>query len=183
MFDARKIIIIFVIGVLYAIFSYSVVDAIYPSQEYSDFCNEFERAMPIRAPTPGENFECPEPEKLQCEKGAMPMYEYDAHGCPINVTCDYCQRDYENAQQQRNLFVFIITSILGLLAISVGLFLPQKKHPMHEWVATGFMLGGLITLFIGTAIYYADMARIARPIVMFFELALVVYLAYKKLKK
>jgi len=99
------------------------------------------------------------------------------------ITCKNCNIALADARERYNMVFFIISTVLGLFAIGVGFFLPQKKHPLHEWVATGFMLGGLITLFIGTAIYYADMARIARPIVLLAELVLVIYLAYKKLKK
>lgn len=180
MFDARKILIIFVIGILYAIFSYSLVDAIHPGPDYEDYCSRLMKPMPmpVREPT-----ECPVIEEPECGIGGNYFYEYDVQGCPSKITCDYCQREYDAAKEKYSLFMFIIMSALGLIAIGLGLWLPQKQHPLNEWVATGFMLGGLITLFIGTAIHYADMARIARPIVMLAELVLVVYLAYKKLKK
>ncbi|MBW2994323.1 hypothetical protein KY315_02810 [Candidatus Woesearchaeota archaeon] len=183
MFDVRKIIIIFVIGILFAIFSYSLIDAIYPAPEYEDYCAEFARPMPIRPPTPGEVLNCPEILEPTCEKGASQSYEYDQKGCVKSIKCNNCNLELNKAKEKHSLFVFILSSALGLLAIGIGLYMPKKKHHMHEWVATGFMLGGLITLLIGTAVYYADMVRIARPIVLFLELVLVIYLAYKKLKK
>jgi len=41
------------------------------------------------------------------------------------------------------------------------------------------MLGGVFTLFFGTARYYSDMHRILRPVVMLIELLIVIYLIYK----
>jgi uncharacterized protein (DUF983 family) len=181
MFDVRKILIIFVIGILYAIFSYSLVDAIHPGPDYEDYCSRLMKPMPM--PPRAEPINCPVIEEPECGAGGSYFYEYDEKGCPKKITCDYCQLEYDAAKEKYSLFMFVIMSLLGLIAIGIGLFLPKKKHHLHEWVATGFMLGGLITLFIGTAIYYADMARIARPIVILAELILVVYLAYKKLKK
>lgn len=186
MFDVRKILIIFLVGVLYAIFSYSLIDAIYPGPEYEDYCGRgLDKVMPVSIPptcTPAAtNVKC-EPVVLECESDATPRYDYNASGCPMNVTCDYCQRDYNNAQDQYNLTFFIFASILGLIALGIGLLMPMKQD-ISEWIATGFLLGGLITIFIGTAIYYGDMARIARPIIIFIELALVIFLAYRQFKK
>jgi len=182
MFDARKILIIFVIGILYAIFSYSLVDAVYPAPEYEDYCREIMKPMPLRAPGL-EPQNCPVVAEPSCDPRAAYSYDYDERGCVKKITCNNCNIDLEAAREKYNLIFFIFSTILGIAAIGIGLFLPKKKHPLNEWVATGFMLGGLITLFIGTAIYYADMARIARPIVILAELILVVYLAYKNLKK
>ena len=181
MFDARKILIIFVIGVLYAIFSYSLVDAIHPHPEYEDYCSRLMRPMPM--PPRTEAAECPAIPEPECEFGGNYFYEYDTQGCPKTITCDYCQREYDAAGEKHGFLMFIILSALGLIAIGTGLLLPQKQNNMHEWVATGLMLGGLITLFIGTAVYYRDMARIARPAVLLAELAIVIFLAYRLFRK
>jgi hypothetical protein len=178
MTDIRKIIVVFVIGVLYAVFVTSVSDAVYPSPDYADYCEEMMMPMPVVQPK-----ECPVIPQPECEKGASMAYEYDSSGCPSKAICDYCYPNFEKAQEKYNFVIFIISSILGLAAIAIGLFLPIKGNNLNEWVATGFMLGGLISLFIGTIRYYADMARIARPIVLLVELVLIIYLAYKKLKK
>ena len=182
MFDVRKILIIFLVGVLYAIFSYSLIDAIYPNPKYEDFCRDSFVSAPIYPPTVKQP-DCPALKELQCDQKAMPKYTYsNKTGCPISMKCDYCQRDYDSEREKHNLVVFIFASILGLIALGIGLLMPLKKD-ISGWVATGFLLGGLITIFIGTAIYYGDMARIARPIVLFVELALVIFLAYRQFKK
>ncbi len=180
MFDARKILIIFLVGVLYAIFSYSLVDAIYPGPEYEDYCSRLMKPMP--APIRTEQIDCPVIAEPECMTGGNYFYEYDEKGCPKTITCDYCQLEYDAAKEKQSMIMFILLSALGIIAIGLGLMLPQKKD-ISEWIATGFLLGGLIAIFIGTAIYYSDMARIARPIVLFVELALVIFLAYRQFKK
>jgi len=181
MFDARKILVIFLIGILYTIFSYSLIDSIYPSPEYQDFCrDEFMTAsMKIQM---GYVQNCTVLPEIQCERNAIPRYTYNSNGCPTAISCDYCQNDYDNARENRNLIVFIFSSALGVIALAIGFLLPQKKNPMNKWIATGFLLGGLITIFIGTAVYYGDMARILRPIVMLLLLVLVIFLAYRQIR-
>lgn len=182
MFDARKILIIFLVGVLYAIFSYSLIDAVYPNPEYQDFCREefITAPMKMQMGCPLQN--CTAIPEIQCDRKAIPRYNYSSNGCPTAVSCDYCQNEFDKEQEKHNLIVFLFSSVLGLIALVFGLVLPQK-NPMNEWIATGFLLGGLITIFIGTAVYYGDMARIARPIFMLLLLALVIFLAYRQFKK
>jgi hypothetical protein len=113
----------------------------------------------------------------------MVQYKYDSNGCATGSYCDYCNVELEKAQEQYRLIVFIVSSAMALVAIGIGLILPVKKNPLNEWIGTGFLLGGLITLLIGTIRYYSDMTRVLRPIVLLIELGIVIFLAYKKLKK
>ncbi|MFH1408523.1 MAG: hypothetical protein ABIH34_01320, partial [Nanoarchaeota archaeon] len=69
------------------------------------------------------------------------------------------------------------------VVIIIGLYLPAEKNVLNEWIGSGFLLGGLITLFIGTALYFSDFLRWLRPIVILFELGLVIFISYRKLKK
>lgn len=171
MVDVRKILIIFVVGILYAIFVNSFIDAVYEAPEYDEFCDV--RAVPIM------NKDC-EPIPVPKCYGQL-EYEYDSNNCPISVLCNECNADYREARESYNLVVFIISSIFGLLAIVAALYLPLKKNVI-QWIATGFMLGGLVSIFIGTARYYADMARLLRPFIILIELLIIIYVSYKKIK-
>ncbi|MCB9361814.1 hypothetical protein H6504_00120 [Candidatus Woesearchaeota archaeon] len=183
MVDLRRIVVIFVIGVLFAIFVFSTIDAIYPSPDYTDFCND----RPIAPKLIESGVECadvqyPEDEARACldNKGQMEPV-YDSRGCIASYRCEMCYAEYDQARQEHDLVLFIVSSILGLVAIVIALYMPTRD--INEWIATGFMLGGLFTLFFGTAVYFGDMARYIRPVVIFLELALVIFLAYKKLSK
>ena len=190
MTDVRKILVIFLIGILYAIFVQSLIEAVHPEPKYEDYCNQpmYPVAAPLSNPKNQANLEvepvnCTPIVSVQCGKGGNLQFNYSSDFCPTSSYCDYCNNYLQKAQEKYRLIVFIVSSIMALIAIAVGLMLPVHKKPINEWIGTGFLLGGLITLFIGTIRYYEDMTRILRPIVMLLELALVIFLAYKKLKK
>lgn len=188
MIDFRRVAIIFVIAILYAIFVNAFIPAFYPEPRYEDFCKQ--RFYPEKAyPAVVERKDCPkyqeptqeELDKCADEKG-YPEYQYDAFSCPIKYKgCNYCQRDFDAANQKYNLYFFIFSSILAVVAIGIGLALPTKNS-LNEWIATGFILGGLITLFFGTFRYYQYLGRYVKPAVILVELLLVIFLSYKKLQ-
>ena len=173
--DVRRIIVIFVIAILFTVLINVSIDAFYPQPEYDDFCrNSYPKAMPL------EPSKCDEVANVECARGQS-TYRYDAKGCPYEAYCETCQEELNQAQKKYNFVVFIVSAIFGLIALVVGLHLPQKKNPINEWVGSGFLLGGLLTILVGTVRYFGDMGRYVRPIVIFIELTLVIYLAYKKL--
>lgn len=177
MVDIRKILIIFVIGILYSIFVHSFVDAVYPAPEYEDYCKSYAEPKLIEK----ELEKCEPIEFPECEGGQY-EYTYDSQGCPMSAVCSKCFEELRNVQKSYNGIYFILSSIFGLFAIALALYLPIKKNELNEWVGTGFMLGGLLSIFVGTATYYGDMTRLLRPFVILIELIIVIYLAYKKIK-
>jgi hypothetical protein len=192
MADVRKIIVIFVIAVIFAVLVQSLIEATYPQPKYEDFCKTdyYSGYYPgtKAVPADGNGSACQaaaEPTQAEYKScsdiGGVIEYKYDYQGsCPTGFTCSTCQKEYNTADEKHKLIVFIISSIMGLIAIAVGLYLPIKND-LNEWIGSGFMLGGLFTLFTGTVVYYMEMGRFIRPIVMFIELCIVIYLAYKKL--
>ena len=188
MIDLRRVAIIFVIAILYAIFVNAFISAIYPEPRYEDFCKQ--RFYPEKPyPATIDRKDCPkykepaqdELDRCANEKG-MPEYRYDAYGCPTEYKgCNYCQKDFDAANQKYNLYFFIFSSILAVVAIGIGLVLPTHNS-LNEWIATGFILGGLVTLFFGTFRYYQYLGRYVKPIVILVELLIVIFLSYKKLK-
>ena len=186
MIDLRRVAIIFVIGILYAVLANAIIAAVYPEPRYEDFCKQ--RYYPEKPYPAAVKVECPkykEPttqELNECsDKKGAPDYLYDANGCPIEYKwCSYCQRDFDNANQKYSFYSFIISSVLALVAIAIGLLLPTSIS-LNEWIATGFLLGGLITLFFGTFMYYQYLGRYMKPVVILAELLIVIYLSYKKL--
>ena len=151
--DIRKIIIILVIGALFAFFVAALAEAIHKSPDYNDYCGEFEKP-----------------------------YELDQEDFD-NVAWKECNERYDSAMATHNLYVFYISIIFGLIAIIVGLMLPGHKDDLNQWVGSGFMLGGFFTLFYGTVRAYGDLDRFLRPIVLLIELLIVIYVSYKKIGK
>ena len=190
MAELRKYIVVLVITVLFSILVYSSIEAIYPEPEYDQFCKYYDKypkaAYPFQDEKERASHKCPDysnkptDEQLkQCaETDGMNEYNYDEYGCPTKYTCNYCNKQLRDSQKKYSLVIFIVSAIAGLAAIVLGLVLPSAKNVLHEWVGTGFMLGGVVTLFIGTARYYSDMYRVLRPFVILAELLIVIYLVY-----
>jgi len=185
MTQVRRIIVIFVIAVLFTIFVNVSIDAFYDAPAYEDYCRlEMTKPMPFVR----EGVQCnPAPasvellESCTTEKGHI-SYHNDANGCAAEPYCETCSGDFNHAQEKYTFIVFLFSAVMGLVALVVGMHLPHK-NPINEWVGSGFLLGGLITIFVGTARYFGDMGRYVRPVVILVELILVIYLAYKKLGK
>ncbi|MBR9675514.1 hypothetical protein GOV05_00740 [Candidatus Woesearchaeota archaeon] len=175
-FDLRQIIVVLAVAVLFSFFSYASFDAFYPQLEYNDFCEQ----KPY--------FEINN--SAQCEASGGKWTTYQNEGIrPVKIGgdltgwCDvdhYCREEYEDENSKRDYYSFIVLSIIGVLGILIGLYLPLA-NPINEWIGTGFMLGGLFDIFFGTARYYQDIGRFVKPIILFLELALVIFLTYKKL--
>jgi len=190
MFDLRKIAIIFVIGVLFSIFVFTSIEAIYPSPDYDDYC-DFEKyeARPYPVQAPEKDTECAtisptEDDKQACkEKDGFIRYKYDENNCATEYLCETCQNEFDLASQQHGFVVFVVASILGAIAVALGIYLPKNKDTLNEWIGTGFMLGGLFALFFGTARYFGDLHRIWRPLVILIEMLIVIFVAYKKIKR
>jgi len=183
MADARRIVIIFVIAVLFSILVQSTIDAVYERPRFDDFCGvDRPRTMPIKDISNCEVLDVPDEFTDECvEKKGYVSYNYDSNGCADEYKCEMCNIAYDEEQQKYNLVVFIISAIAGLVAIVLGIYLPGDSKTLNAWIGTGFMLGGMISLFIGTARYYQDMARFIRPFVLLFELVIVIFVSYKKL--
>jgi len=188
-FDLRKILIVFIIATLIAVLAYSITAAIMPRPAQEDYCGQYyPRAEPYGPGTKERpsGYSCPAYDgaaEKQCTKDkGMPDFTYNEYGCPASMTCNYCIRDFMSAQKRFNFIMFITDSIIAVIAILIGLNLPGKKE-VNNWIGIGLLFGGLITLFVGTVAYYSDLGRYVRPVVIFVELALVIYLSYKKLSE
>lgn len=195
--DIRKIVVIIIVAVLFAIFTNSLADAMFNQPKYEDICgNDYYGKYPVPISTPEYNnninancnctnvckyIEPTQEEKNSCTGGGNLVPVSDTNGCTTSYRCDMCNVYFQDAQAKYNFKVFLVMSILGLIAIFLGIYLPAKTNPLHEMVGTGFMFGGLISIFVGTARYFADLARVLKPIVIFIELILVIWIAYKKL--
>jgi hypothetical protein len=187
MIDLRRIVIIFVIAVLLAILVNATINAIYLTPKYEDYCKQkYYPEIPRKIVEPYatcENYTAPTQAELnKCsEERGYPEYQYDVQGCVVSYTgCNFCQRDFDAATQKYNLNYFLLSSILAIIGIIAGLMLPTKNS-LNEWIATGFMLGGLIALFFGTLRYYEHLGRYIKPVVILIELLIVIYISYKRL--
>jgi len=185
MVDIRKVIIIFVVAVLFSVLVFSVIEAVYPSPQYEDICKNanYYFDKPYNSAIVCKNITIPQADRDSCaeKKGYIEYSEYDTNNCPQNFICNTCQNEFETATEKHNRYVFYISAILALIAIFIGLFLPAKSNSLNEWIGTGFMLGGTFALIFGTATSFMSLDRYLRPIIILAELVLVIFISYKKI--
>jgi hypothetical protein len=165
--------------------AFSIVDVVRENPDYLDYCNEFE--APRKIVTDVEN--CPafsEPstdEREDCiaNKGGID-YRYDGSGCPVSYECNTCRGVYEEARKEHRLIGFVITGIFGVLAILFGVY-SKSKEEVIEWIYSGILIGGILSILFGTVSYFGDMGRFVKPIILIIELALIIFIAIKAIKK
>ncbi len=185
MADIRKIIIIFVIAILFSVLVFAIIEAVYPQPQYEDYCKSanypMERACITQQTCPEINITQAERDSCSAKKGVIEYIDYDSNNCPTAYQCNTCQNELNLAQKTHSRYVFYISALLALIAIFLGLYLPAKKNTLNEWIGTGFMLGGTFALFFGTMTSFMFLDRYARPIVIFLELVLVIFVTYRKI--
>jgi len=159
----KKIAISLTIALLFTIFVFAMTNAIYEKPEWTDYCDE-----PRPRKLPNTNVECPQFNDYPDCRGKVD-FEYDNNGCPIAASCNDCNIGYDEANEKHNLALFLVSSIAGVIAVLFGLYY-KKKDKFFELVKAGFLIGGLISIFIGTMIYYDDMARFLRPALIEFRI-------------
>jgi len=168
------------IAILFAFFVYFVIEAVYPSPKYEDLCNNIN----YREPTPakvGIQVNCTDPwqskgvQECSLDKGS-PEFKQDQNGCDVFDKCNYCGRDYENLNNDYQRNVFVLTAIIGIGAIIFGLYFGV------EFVAGGFLFGGILTLAYSTIRYFSrgNVDKWLRVIVIFIEILILIWIGYKK---
>ncbi len=181
----KKIGVIAIIAILFSLFSFSIVDVIVERPNYEDFCGIEKRPLePIRDSSDCPSFKGPTTEQRRAcnENKGIIEYSYDEFGCPVSFECNKCRGEFEAASKQHRLVGFIITSIMGIIAVIVGLYVKSEEE-IVEWIFSGILIGGLISIFIGTMFYFSDMGRFVKPFILLAEMDLIIWVAVKTKKK
>lgn len=179
----KKLAVIITIAILFSVFAFSTVELINERPDYGDYCKDNGR-YPVakmdveRCP----EIDIPPAEQNACSEVGGNMQPIFVDGCVSSYECNTCQVGYDEADKMHRLFGFIITSVLGLIAVIVGLYVVSKDEIL-QWVFSGFMIGGIISIFVGTITYFGDMNRLVRPLVMLAEIALIIFVAIKTSKR
>jgi hypothetical protein len=146
--DIRRYLVIAVIAILFTILVQVSIEAAYPEPKYEDYCKPEYRPKPIMTPPP--NYQCPNynpppmiSEECERQKGYV-QYRTDQYGCATEAYCETCQHKLDDAREKYNFVVFIVSALMGLIALVIGLNLSQETNPINEWVGSGFLLGGII---------------------------------------
>ncbi len=177
----KKYGIIAIIAILFTAFSFSIVDVIVQPPEYQDYCSMYDNMYPLKQ----ESTKCTEIayadssfEKSCTSEGGRVVYDYDPYGCPTGFECSTCDREFNDAGKQHRLIGFIITGIIGVAAILVGMY-TRSKNDVVEWIYSGLLIGGILSIFIGTMSYFHDMGRFVKPFILLAEMGLITWIAIR----
>jgi hypothetical protein len=88
-----------------------------------------------------------------------------------------CYDNYNLARTGHDKVVFIISTIIGLIAIIIGIILKT------EVVNTGLIGGGIVLTLYGTIRYWEHASNILKFILLGLVLAVLIWISYKKLNK
>jgi|SaaInlStandDraft_4_1057021.scaffolds.fasta_scaffold59540_1 hypothetical protein len=161
------------IAILFTVFILVSIDAFYPRPDYNDFCSE--RPMIPKIPSNREDctYERSVLEEECYQEDGQPRYIYTS-GCQEYSECDYCSKEFRDAQKEYSNLIFLIIAPLGALAIIFGVYF------LIEFLGTGFMFSGIMLMFYGTIQNFGELNRFTRAGVVLVELLLVLFIAYKK---
>ncbi len=182
---AKEVAMTIALAVLGALFVGLLVDALYESPKYEDFCGRgrYPDAQPKYVdPSYICNYTATAQEREQIDTcyqdEGNPEFNYDEKGCQTSYKeCNYCNKYFNEANNIYNRNVFYMIAPIGVIAIIVGLFLG------YEVVGTGLMFSGILLVAYATMRYFSDMSKLMRVLVIFVELVLLILISIKKLKK
>lgn len=190
-FKIKETILGISIAVIFVFFVVFGIKAFYKEPKYEDFCARGTSVDVVYSngyypePYPARFKESPENPcaravqdydkfRKDCAvKKADVVFGYDENGCQAGKECTFCQQDYNKA---RNIYfrnVFIISGIVGIIAIIIGAVLKITS------VSAGLFGGGVLTIIYGTTNYWSELADWARFIILGIALVVLIYLGYK----
>ncbi len=168
------------IAIMFTTFVLVGIDAFYPRPTYDKFCSSMNNYYSKPIPNvQGVNCTYSQSEEeLKCLRDSgSPITDYDDKGCSYYKSCDYCSRDFNDANKKYSNNLFLIIAPLGALAIILGVYFPV------EFIGSGFMFSGIILMFYGTVQNFDQLDKFMRVAVVFVELLLILFIAYKKVLK
>ncbi|MDP7323429.1 MAG: hypothetical protein QF632_01560 [Candidatus Woesearchaeota archaeon] len=184
MVDWKKGILSTAIAIVFVFFVFQAISTFLDEPEWDDFCSreQYPRAFPEKLITDTsicqETLAANADIENQCaDSKGMVIYEKDENGCDKAIECSDCNITYETARDAYQKKVFIITLIIGLIAIIGGT--AAKVNAL----GTGLMGGGLLLIIFGTLQYWDGLQDYAQLIILGIVLAILIFIAHKKFTK
>lgn len=177
--ELKKVMLSLGVGILAALFIGFLIEAIYSSPDYYDYCKrQFDLPEPQVKNPEACNYTYSPPFRAECvDAQGMVRQEYDAKGCVVNEICDYCEKEFQAVSEKYNKNLFYICAPIGLLMIILGLYLPAGI----DAIAGGILLGGILTMIQITMRVFGNLDKWPRVVLLGLELVLVIWIGMKKL--
>ena len=159
----KHVLLAVAIAIVFVFFVGVGISSFYNTPDYEDYCEDkYYEGHPERINDPEK---CPYMEaddalKKECRKKGDIRPKYGKSGCVESFYCETCHREFEEENERYNRVVFIVATILGLIALISGIAL---KVPS---VSSGLMGGGILTILYGTMRYWFGLPDFARFILL-----------------
>ncbi len=172
--DLKKLAMILGIAILMPLFIALFVDALYTEPQYDKYCPNNYKTYPTKI-DPNCTYTQTQLDTQCYNDGGMVDYNYTNNGCQVFDKCNYCNKDFNDAQQLYNRNIFFVLMPLGLIIVILGIYLTI------DYLGAGLMFAGLITMFYATMRYFGDMSKMLRALVILIELLIIMWIGYKKI--
>jgi hypothetical protein len=154
------------------------IEAFYKSPQYDNYCSMNIYKEPYRL-FEGKN--CTNLNKISemeslCYSGrGQPVnWTYDSTGCAQNFSCDFCSKQFEDAQKGHSKIVFVISLIAGILTLLIGYGVLSV-----EPVGSALMASGVGAIFYGSVRNWMNLSDIWRFLLLLLALVLLIWIALR----
>ena len=169
--DKKKVLISIAIALIFALFIGYGIEVFHDAPEMNDYC-------------PDKVYEIDNEKDCTAASGKWQAYEEipESEPRPVSAVKGNCQNsiecytNYELITAQHDKIVFIVAIIVGILAVITGIIL--KK----DVIGTGILSGGILLILYGTLRYWRHADEILKFVLLGITLAILIWIAYKKLK-
>lgn len=178
--DLKQKIFGVLIGIIFALLIGVAIDTFYSSPDYSSFCeNNIDNPRLVKPSTDCTDvYDANSLLEQQCYNQNMePIYYTDEDGCRVFKECSNCREEYDTARASYSRIVFIITMIIGLAAVFVA------AYRKEDFLSLGMIIGGILLIIYGNAIYFGDMHKWERLVSLLAEFIILVWLGYRRFRK
>ena len=165
------------IAIVVNLFITYLVDVIYHTPEFTDFCPERQVNRAIESEAACLEVGGQWNENIDVKSVAPQMI---SESTPISSYCDVnytCSKQYEETMKVYNRNVFVVFMVAGFLLLVGSVYLAGA-----EAISLGFSFGGVLAFIIGSVRYWSDMNDILRVIILGIALAGLLYVAWKKFR-
>ncbi len=160
------------------------IEAFYPSPKYENFCKPgLNGAYPVKAYDSYGLFgaNCTFNRQLQdsadkcMQESGYPIYDYDDNGCNVAIKeCDYCQKNFDDANKDYSKVLFIISLIAGLITLFIG-----YRYLSVEPVGSALMASGVGAIFYGSVRNWDNLSDILRFVLLVIALVFLIWIAMR----
>lgn len=176
MISIKNILLGIAIAIVYAFLVGYGTNLINNAPDYNDFCRASaypaypEKIVPEQRNC-SYNAEVRRQARACIDDGGQPVYDYNEQGCESSVTCDFCQKKFDEADKKHTRIVFIVSGIMGIIAIAVGALIFNI-----EAIGAGLMGGGVLSLIYGNIVHWHNLNNWMKVIILFIALVALIYI-------